>query len=453
MAKERKHFRCSECGEIFIKWQGRCDNCDSWNTMEEHTVSTASNSKYVRPGSIFSISRPGKPQALAEIKPLKSERLTLEVAELDNVFGGGIFPGSLNLIGGDPGIGKSTLMLQILNRLNGKCLYVTGEESAEQIKSRASRLNINTDRIFLLCENELEKVIEEIQKFEPDVLVIDSIQSIYSNQLASAPGNTSQIKECGTAFMNLSKVLGVTTFLIGHVTKEGGIAGPRLLEHMVDTVLFFENSENLELRLLRAYKNRFGSINEIGLFKMTDKGLVELKGRDWLFGNDQENLIGSSLSAIIEGSRAFTVELQSLVVPSHFGYPQRTASGIDGRKLSLLIAVYEKFLDHTLGNTDIFFKVAGGFQTKDPALDLALLVSLYSSFKNKGIGFKTAFLGEVGLAGEIRPVSNFQKRINELSKAGVKKVFGNFDGVKGASVTELISFKKVNKLFEQLSEK
>lgn len=452
MDKVKIQYRCSQCGDVYPKWQGKCDNCEAWNTLEEKEVLTSSQDKAKRTKSLFAINKSTEPIQLSQIKSSGLERLKLGVTELDNVLGGGLFPGSLLLIGGDPGIGKSTLMLQVLNRLEGKSLYISGEESPQQIKARAKRLKIESEKIFLQCENELETIIEEIKKFQPDFLVIDSIQSIYSNQLTSAPGNTSQIKECGNAFMTIAKMMGLTTFLIGHVTKDGGIAGPRLLEHMVDTVLFFEDAGQQEFRLLRAYKNRFGSINEVALFRMTDKGLAEIKTGEWLFGKHEENLMGTAISSIIEGTRAFCVEMQALVTPSHFGYPQRTASGLENRRMALLIAIYEKYLDSSLGNADLFFKITGGFQTKDPALDFAVLAAVFSSFSNQEIRSDVAFLGEVGLSGEIRPVSYFEKRLKELSKNGVKSVLGNFNGKKNIANIELFNYSKISKAFAQTNQ-
>jgi len=334
-------------------------------------------------------------------------------------------------------------MLQILNRLPGKKLYISGEESAQQIKNRADRLLITPEEISLLCENELEAMVSQIKDFSPDYIVVDSIQSVYTSSSNSSAGSVSQIKECGSFFLQLAKQHNISVFLIGHVTKEGGIAGPRVLEHMVDTVLFFENSRNDETRLLRTFKNRFGSVNEIGLFKMTDHGLTEYKSGEFL-QRREKLLLGCALSVVVEGSRAFAVEIQSLVTSSHNGYPQRTVTGFDQKRLTLLLASYEKYLGQSLGNTDVYLKLSGGLQSGDPVLDLGIIASIYSSFNEVKISSDIAFIGEVGLTGELRGVPHMDIRIKELERLGIKKIFGPFKSSKLSNTTNVKLVKAEN---------
>jgi DNA repair protein RadA/Sms len=443
--QEKKIFFCKECGNEYPKWQGKCDYCNSWNSIVERPGEPAGKGKNV--SSIFAIEKSSEILPISEITVPEEKRHILGVNELDNVFGGGIMPGSLNLIGGEPGIGKSTLLLQILNRLPGKRLYISGEESPHQIRNRADRLKINHRNIHLLCENELEKIHPAVESFRPDFLVIDSIQSVYASSISSSAGSVTQIKECGSYFLSLAKRLNITVFLIGHVTKEGGIAGPRVLEHMVDTVLFFENSANSEIRGLRSIKNRYGSANEIGLLRMTEQGLSEYKSGELLLQR-KEALPGSAVTAIVEGNRSFAVEIQSLVAPSHFGYPQRTVIGFEQKKLSVLLAACEKFINHSLGNMDVYLKLIGGLRSRDPGLDLAVIASVYSSiFEVKQPG-ESAFIGEIGLNGEIRPVSFMEVRLKELSRVGVKRVIGPFSKKKIQGNTALTKVRHLTELPE-----
>lgn len=409
--KEKKRFVCQQCGSVALKWMGRCPECGSWNSIVEEIIhpveKTASCSK--------------KPQLMDEVIYSEEERTTTYIKELDRVLGGGIVPGSLVLLGGDPGIGKSTLMLQTCGFLSRdkKVLYVSGEESAKQVKLRASRLGIAGRQLYILAENDINNIEAAVRELKPPVVVIDSIQTIYSPELESGPGSVSQIRESTVRLMRLSKEAGPAIFIVGHVTKEGNLAGPKLLEHMVDCVLYFEGERYHSYRILRAVKNRFGSTNEIGIFEMRDRGLSEVESPSkYLLAGKLRETAGSAVACILEGTRPLLVEVQALVSDSGFNIPRRQTSGVDYNRAVLLIAVLEKKLGYAMGHEDVYINIAGGIKIEEPAADLAVEVAVASSFKNRPVRENVVIIGEVGLAGEVRSVSFMEKRVQEAAKLG-----------------------------------
>ncbi len=435
--KTKTVYSCQNCGGQFPKWMGKCPECNQWNTLVEESYRDESNQKdakgHVAFKSALKASITGDPRSLQnvplrleEIKGETGTRVTTAFSELDRVLGGGIVPGSLILIGGDPGIGKSTILMQgfFTNDVASQTiLYVSGEESAQQIKIRAERLGMRSKTFFIYAENQIENVVEQIQKINPQVLVIDSIQTIYSSQVQSAPGSVSQVRECTAKLMILAKTLGIATFIVGHVTKDGAIAGPKVLEHMVDTVLYFEGSNQYAYRILRAVKNRFGSTNEIGVFEMISEGLRQVTNPSELFLQDRSiNAPGTIVVSTIEGTRPVLVEVQALVSSSSLNNPRRTTLGIDHNKVSLLVAVIEKKLGLPLYGHDIFVNVAGGIKLDEPACDLGCALALISSFKNQPIDSKLLVCGEVGLAGEVRRVSHIEQRLTEAERLGFRSV-------------------------------
>ncbi len=419
-------FFCNECGAETSKWAGKCPACGAWDSLRESSRVTGKKVKNKK--TIFSNlveERNTKPQKISEIKSDKKERIKTNVEEFDGVLGSGIVPGMVALIGGEPGIGKSTLLLQIANKLvvNGnEILYVSGEESNQQIKLRSKRLNCKAENLYLYCETDFNSIIDTIVDLKPDAVVIDSIQSVYMDSVGSTPGSISQLRECTSMFTRIAKKLEIPFFLIGHVTKDGSVAGPKIIEHMVDTVLYFESEMNNQFKIMRATKNRFGSTNEIGIFEMLSSGLKEVKNPSRIFIDKRVGDIGTAVGSLLEGSRAFMVEVQALVSPASYGNSQRVALGFDHRKLAVLLAVIEKNLSIDLKNNDIFVKLAGGMKVFDPALDLAVVASILSSFKEIPVKPQMLLLGEVGLNGEIRPVSQINKRIKEAMKMGYKNV-------------------------------
>ncbi|PIR16509.1 MAG: DNA repair protein RadA [Deltaproteobacteria bacterium CG11_big_fil_rev_8_21_14_0_20_49_13] len=429
MTKSSTVFSCQNCGAQSPKWMGRCPECGQWNTYIEEAAS-----EDIKPArSSMAPAANFTPTPLPEISSDKSAHRPVGIGELDRVLGGGLVPGSVTLIGGDPGIGKSTIVMQALgsitsaskvsNQQGRKVLYISGEESAPQIKLRAERLGVDQQEIFVLTENCLERLLEEIKKLKPSIIAVDSIQTIYSNNITSAPGTVSQVRESAGQLLYYSKASGTSTMLVGHVTKDGAIAGPKVLEHMVDTVLYFEGERGHPFRLLRAVKNRFGSTNEIGVFEMTGKGLKEVLNPSSLFLAERpEGAAGSVVVASLEGSRPVLVEIQALVTSSGFAQPRRTAIGMDSGRVALLVAVLEKIVGLHLNDQDIFLNVAGGLKVNEPAVDLGIITSITSSFKNKPIDPHTLILGEVGLTGEVRAVSGIEMRLSEASKMGFKRV-------------------------------
>ncbi len=416
MAKGKKSiFFCQNCGHEENKWLGQCPMCKEWNTFVEESISISKNNttKMVKEAEVV---------ALKNIETDYEERICTQIQELDRVLGGGIVPGSLVLVGGDPGIGKSTLLLQVCQKLcenKKQILYISGEESLKQIKLRANRMGEFKEDMYLLCETNLEVIRGVIEKRKPDVVVIDSIQTMYSEEVASAPGSVSQVRESTNVFMQMAKGLGISIFIVGHVTKEGTVAGPRVLEHMVDTVLYFEGDRHASYRILRGVKNRFGSTNEIGVFEMRQNGLVEVENpSEFMLNGKPEHASGSVVACSIEGTRPILIEIQALVCNSNFGMPRRTAAGTDYNRVNLLMAVLEKRLGLHLSNYDAYVNIAGGVKMNEPAIDLGIVMALISSYKNKPIDEKMIVFGEVGLSGEVRAVNMPEQRVAEAKKLG-----------------------------------
>ncbi|NLY19305.1 MAG: DNA repair protein RadA [Clostridiaceae bacterium] len=416
MSKVKTKFVCVECGYETRKWMGRCPSCLQWNTMIEERYTGAGNIKESLPAS--------KAIPITDITKEYEQRVKTGIKELDRVLGGGIVPGSLVLIGGDPGIGKSTLLLQICGALAPiqKVLYVSGEESAKQVKLRSERLSVNHGNILMASETNFENVELLIKDNKPQVVILDSIQTVYSNELTSAPGSVSQVREVTGRLMHIAKDGGITVFVAGHVTKDGAIAGPRVLEHMVDTVLYFEGERHQNYRILRSVKNRFGSTNELGLFEMRQEGLVEVKNPSGvLLDGRAKDQSGSVVVASLEGTRPMLLEIQALVTPTSFGMPRRMATGIDYNRLTMLMAVLEKKVGMQLHNFDAYVIVVGGIKLDEPACELGVIASVAGSFRNKPISPDLVVMGEVGLTGEVRTVNQAEKRVMEAKRMGFKK--------------------------------
>ena len=420
MAKTKKNtmFFCQECGFESSKWLGQCPGCKVWNSLvEEQVVSPLSKS-----GSSKARSERKEPSALSQVSLVKEDRMEIGIEELDRVLGGGIIPGSLTLVGGDPGIGKSTLLLQVCQKLSAqgrKVLYISGEESLKQIKIRALRMGEFSDNLLLLCETNLGSIEETIRRIEPKVVIIDSIQTMYNENIGAAPGSVSQVRESTGVFLQLAKGTGISIFIVGHVTKEGTVAGPRVLEHMVDTVLYFEGDRHASYRILRGVKNRFGSTNEIGVFEMRQAGLMEVKNpSEFMLNGKPQGASGSIVTCSMEGTRPVLIEIQALVCHSNFGIPRRQAAGTDFNRLNLLIAVLEKRVGLQISSSDAYVNIAGGMKIQEPALDLGIVMALVSSFKNRPLDDKMMVFGEVGLSGEVRAVSMAAQRVQEAKKLG-----------------------------------
>jgi len=446
MAKTKTHFVCQSCGYQMPKWLGRCPGCQEWNTFVEERIIEEKQPER----DLLGLESSAVPVPLTEIKGEEKERLTIGMGEFDRVLGGGIVLGSLILVGGDPGIGKSTLLLQAMNQLaasGAKVLYVSGEESLQQTRMRANRLGVASAQLFVVSETSLERILQNIQSLRPSTVVVDSIQTIYSSDLPSTPGSIGQVREASSRLLYLAKHLGIPIFLIGHVTKEGFIAGPKVLEHMVDTVLYIEGDANQAFRILRAVKNRFGPTNEIGVFEMKDSGLVEVANPSEYFLSERvQHASGSVVMPCIEGSRPILIELQALVVPTHFGAPRRTAQGVDGSRISLMAAVMEKRLGLPLLSHDIFVNIAGGMKVEEPGVDLGIIASIASSFRDKLIDPETVVFGEVGLGGEVRGISQPEVRVKESSRLGFKRCLlpkQNQDKMKGIKGIELIGVRTI----------
>ena len=420
--KTKSVWFCKACGNESSKWMGRCPACGEWNTMVEETVATGKKS------SSQSISVPGaaqKPMPLAEIDSTHEQRISLNNAEVDRILGGGMVQGSLVLIGGEPGIGKSTLSLQIpLHCPDLKTLYVTGEESARQVKLRAGRIGGDDSNCLIYSETLMENILNEARKIMPDLMVVDSVQTMFSQNVESSPGSVTQIKETAAMLLRFAKETGVPVILIGHITKEGSIAGPKVLEHIVDVVLQFEGDNRGTYRLLRSIKNRFGSTSELAVFEMTGKGLREVSNpSEMLIPMHEEGLSGVAVSAMLDGTRPFLIEVQSLVSTAAYGTPQRSATGFDVRRLNMLLAVLEKRAGFKLGVKDVFLNMAGGLKVNDPACDLAVICAVLSSNFDFAISSDICFAGEVGLSGEIRPVAQTDRRVIEAARLGFKKIY------------------------------
>ncbi len=438
MAKEKVIFYCQSCGTESSKWMGQCPSCKEWNTFVEEAVT-------VKKGRQASLRQEVKAKVtkLNEIEFSGEERVTTGIAELDRALGGGIVRGSMILVGGDPGIGKSTLLLQVCKNLADQkqnILYVSGEESLQQIKLRAERIGKFGDTVSLLCETNLDVISEIVRRDPPYAMVIDSIQTMYNENIESAPGSVSQVRESTGSLLRLAKGLGMAVFVIGHVTKEGVVAGPRVLEHMVDTVLYFEGDRHATYRILRCIKNRFGSTNEIGVFEMRASGLEEVKNpSEFMLGGKPKGASGSVVACSMEGSRPILLEVQALVCRSNFGMPRRTAAGTDFNRVNLLMAVLEKRVGLQMGSCDAYVNIAGGIRMNEPAIDLGIVLALVSSYKNRPIDEKTICFGEVGLSGEVRAVNMAEQRVQEARKLGfttcilpevMKEVLSGMDGIR-----------------------
>lgn len=419
MAKAKKTiFFCQNCGHEESKWLGQCPACREWNTFVEEKITPvkgAAAGKSVREGEVVTLS---------SVRTDGEERIKTDIQELDRVLGGGIVPGSLVLVGGDPGIGKSTLLLQVCQKLSGKkesVLYISGEESLKQIKLRADRMGKFSEDLLLLCETNLETIRQTIERQKPHLAIIDSIQTMYSEEIGSAPGSVSQVREATNTFMQLAKGLGISIFIVGHVTKEGTVAGPRVLEHMVDTVLYFEGDRHASYRILRGVKNRFGSTNEIGVFEMRQTGLEEVANpSEFMLSGKPQNASGSVVACSMEGTRPILMEIQALVCASNFGFPRRTAAGTDYNRVNLLMAVLEKRMGLPLSNYDAYVNIAGGIRMNEPAVDLGIVMAIFSSYKNRPVPEDMIVFGEVGLSGEVRAVSMPEQRVSEAKKLGFK---------------------------------
>ena len=456
MAKSKIIFVCDECGYESAKWLGRCPACGSWNSFFEQKIVESKNSslKANAEGNKTNI-----PQKLNSYEAKETIRTSTGFEELDRVLGGGLVKGSLILLGGEPGIGKSTLILQLCDKVKGegKVLYVSGEESAEQIKLRSDRLQIKNDDILFLGETDIDIVNQNIINLNPKLVIIDSIQTMYSEELSAAAGSVSQVREITTQIMKVCKSRNITTIIIGHVTKDGNIAGPRVLEHMVDTVLYLEGERYFSYRILRGVKNRFGSTNEIGMFEMKGEGMCEiLNPSDVLISDTEDNPAGSTVVSCIEGTRSILVELQALTTQSVFGIPKRTANGIDYNRLALLIAVLEKRAGMALGGQDVYLNVVGGLKINEPSIDLGILMVTASCYKNCPIDKGTVIMGEVGLTGEVRRINMIEKRLKEAEKLGFKKCIipeSNKKVLKDNFKLDIIGVKDVNEAIRKLGLK
>lgn len=449
MAKTKTKFVCGECGYESPKWLGKCPECSQWNTFVEELEQRSTGVRHIDEGSV------SKPLSIDQIEITNENRISTKLDELDRVLGGGLVKGSLVLVGGDPGIGKSTLLLQMAENLaegNMKVLYVSGEESASQIKLRAERMGVKSSNIYLLAENNMESINFNIAEAKPDILIIDSIQTVYNPALTSAPGSVSQVREATMTLMRVAKTTNTAVFLVGHVTKEGAIAGPRVLEHMVDTVLYFEGDSHLTYRILRGVKNRFGSTNEIGIFEMSDIGLKEIaNASQMLLSGRMEGVPGSSVTAAIEGTRAMLVEIQALLSQTNFGVPRRSSAGVDYNRATLLMAVLEKRVGMQLGSSDAYINVVGGIKLTEPAADLGIIAAIASSFRNREIDAGTIIIGEVGLAGEVRAVNFIEKRINEAMKLGFQACIipqNNMIGLKNKFDIKIFGVQNVNDMLD-----
>lgn len=447
-------FYCQNCGFESTKWMGQCPGCHEWNSFVEEQIISATSQKVKKAVQQVTV------QKMTDISATSERRISTQIHELDRVLGGGIVPGSLVLVGGDPGIGKSTLLLQVCNHLannHHKVLYVSGEESAQQIKIRADRIGKFGEQLFLLCETSLEIITEVIEREKPDVVVVDSIQTMYGETVASAPGSVSQVRAATSVFMQIAKGKGVTVFLVGHVTKEGTVAGPKVLEHMVDTVLYFEGERHATYRVLRGVKNRFGSTNEIGVFEMKENGLEEVENpSEYLLEGKPVGASGSVVACSLEGTRPILIEVQALVCQSNLGIPRRTAVGADINRVNLLMAVLEKRAGFHLSNCDAYINIAGGIKMNEPAMDLAIVMAILSSYKDVVVHEKIICFGEVGLSGEVRSVSQCEARVKEAIKLGFEKCIipetsrksiGNLKGI------ELVGIQNIKDILGVINKK
>lgn len=440
-------FFCTDCGHETSKWSGKCPACGAWSTMRESTrVSGKQKNQSAAPGQKRVAER------IVDLKYNEIQRLATGIRELDLVLGGGIVSGMQTLIGGEPGIGKSTLMLQLcewMGTQNVKTLYVSGEESSEQIRLRSNRLGVQSEHIWLLCTNDTDEIISSIEEQHPGVVIVDSIQSISIGSLDSLPGSITQLRESCNRLLRCGKTNNIPIFMVGHVTKEGMVAGPKIIEHMVDTVLYFEGEMRGQYKILRAVKNRFGSTNEIGIFEMTGLGLVEVPDPNHIFLSHENRHHGTSIGCVMEGSRSFIVEVQTLATGSNYGTPQRVVVGLEQKKLAILLAILEKNLAMYLRSSDVFVNLAGGIRSADPSLDLAILAAIISSLKDIPLPEQSVFIGEVGLNGEIRPVAQSEARINEAIKLGYSRIYVSHY-TKGKQRKGVIKLKDIKELYNAI---
>jgi DNA repair protein RadA/Sms len=454
MAKSKTVYFCQNCGAESAKWIGRCPSCNEWNTYVEQVVS-----KSVKQSQVSYELEQQKPLKISQIQSKKDGRISTKIGELDRILGGGLVTGSMVLIGGEPGIGKSTLALQVALKLDHlKTLYISGEESPQQIKMRAERLNMQNENCFILSETLLENILNHAVNVQPDILIIDSIQTLYSDKLESSAGTVSQIRETAASLLKYAKETNTPVFLIGHINKEGNLAGPKVLEHVVDTVLQFEGDHNHVYRILRTTKNRFGSTSELGIFEMNNMGLREVSNpSEILITQSDANLSGTAIASMVNGARPLLVEIQALVSSAAYGTPQRSSTGFDNRRLGMLLAVLEKRAGFRLGQKDVFLNIAGGIKVDDPAIDLAVISSVLSSNLDMSIEKSICFSGEVGLTGEIRPVNRIDQRISEADKLGFKKIYISKFNTKGLDEQkhkiEIVKVARVDDLFRSLFKK
>jgi DNA repair protein RadA/Sms len=451
MAKDKSVFVCQSCGAQAAKWIGKCPSCGAWNSYVEEIIKSESKgglSKFKRDAPV--------PKLLSEIEMQSVRRISTGDAELDRVLGGGIVPGSLILIGGEPGIGKSTLLLQVATQLSyKKILYISGEESPQQIKMRADRIGKVQGDIFIYSETSMSLILDQLNESKPDILIVDSIQTLHSHAMESAPGSVSQVRECTHELMNWAKASQTPVFLIGHITKEGSLAGPKVLEHMVDTVLQFEGDRHLSYRILRTQKNRFGSTSELGIYEMRGEGLRQVSNpSEILLSQRDGSQSGVAIGATIEGNRPLLIEVQALVSPANYGTPQRSATGYDAKRLNMLLAVLEKRIGIRLGNQDVFLNLAGGLRIEDPALDLAICASMVSSFHDYPIPSGICFSAEVGLGGEVRAIHKLESRIAEAQKLGFEKIIVSNYALQGVDLKkfdfQVLGFSKLEDVFTEL---
>ncbi len=452
MPKTSTIYVCQQCGATSVKWRGKCPACGEWNTYTEEIVEKSTGSGQSQPATSKNV----EAEQLDSFDLNRVERTITLDDELNRVLGGGIVPGSLILIGGEPGIGKSTLLLQLaLIQTQKPMLYISGEESLNQIKIRASRIGEPNPQCYLLPETSIEQIEQQIKALEPGILIVDSIQTLTTAEIDSTAGSIPQIRECTNRLQKFAKMQGIAVFLVGHITKEGFIAGPKVLEHMVDTVLYFEGDRNYNYRILRTIKNRFGSISEIGIYEMTGEGLRQVKNpSELLLSQREEALSGTSIAAMMEGVRPMLIEIQALVSPAYYGTPQRSTTGLDSRRMSMLVAVLEKRCGIPLNSQDIFLNVAGGLKIEDPSTDLAMAVAIVSSYEDQPVGDDVCFAGEIGLSGELRPVQQINQRITEAEKLGFQKIFissynRKVEAPKDANI-EIVMASTLNEMLHQL---
>ncbi|CAN4270917.1 Sms Predicted ATP-dependent serine protease [Methylophilaceae bacterium] len=453
MAKAKTLYTCTECGASEPKWQGQCPGCLAWNTLVETLEETVSTNRYAN--KFDGLTQSASLQKISSIQAADIARQATGISEFDRVLGGGLVEGGVVLIGGDPGIGKSTLLLQVLCHLgrSAQAIYVSGEESPQQIAMRAKRLGLDASEVELLAEINLEKILATLQTHKPNIAVIDSIQTVYSEALTSAPGSVAQVRECSAQLTRLAKQLGITVILVGHVTKDGTLAGPRVLEHIVDTVLYFEGDQNSSFRLIRAFKNRFGAVNELGVFAMTEKGLREVANPSALFLSHHDSQVaGSCITVTMEGTRPLLIEIQALVDESHAPSPKRLCVGLEQNRLAMLLAVLHRHAGIPCFDQDVFINAVGGVKIAEPAVDLAVILSIVSSLKNKALDNKLIVFGEVGLAGEVRPVQGGQMRLKEAAKLGFSKAIVPKSNAPKAKIAglEVIAVERLDQALQQL---